>query len=80
MSIDTLTPDEFMHLDAAHHELAINLYDEKIADCRKQIGESTDPLEAEQLVAEWSRSATIRKLHASALEEKKTDGSTDVAA
>lgn len=77
MSIDSLTPDDFMKLTASHHELAINLYDEKIADCKKQISESADPVEAEQLVAEWSRSATIRKIHVAALDELQSNGSTE---
>ena len=69
MNIDTITPDDFMKLDAGDHAVAIYLYSQRITLLETKVKREQDADSRELMLDEVRRCQNLRKVHVHALHE-----------
>lgn len=74
MSIETLTGDDFMHFDAATHRIALDCYDQAIAQTLLDTNRlDLEPREREHYLDQLTGQLQLRKLHKARLAELEDD-------
>jgi hypothetical protein len=76
---DLITGDDFMALDAGHHQLAIQMYTETIKRIELQQATTLLPAAALQLSQEHGQALTLRQMHEQRLVELQEMGGATLA-